>query len=746
MLPACRAEELLASYREARPIHPDLALLLPTSGSTGDPKMVRLSAGNLQANAEAIASTLHLSGDDRAMTSLPPNYSYGLSVINSHLLVGAALVITEASVTDPGFWRAARAGGATVLPAVPYTFELLERVGFSAGTHLPTLRLMTCAGGPLPRERVMHWAGTGAVEGWGLAVMYGQTEATARMTVLPPELALCHPDSVGRPLPAGAIEVVTPDAHGVGDIVYTGPNVMMGYATNGADLARGPEISRLHTGDRGYLRDGLLHITGRQARFAKVRGLRIDLDNVERAVAPGVCVELPERIGVVSPCDVADVLARVRGLTGLPPAAVAVVQQDLPRLENGKVDRAAAAALLAASEEQPRGSASADVRSDRLCAAYSRLLGVTAGPGDSFRSLGGDSMSYVAVSVVVERIVGDLPPDWHTRAIADLAGCPPATGRAVEVGVVLRAVGILLVVASHAAVIDIRGGAVLLMALLGHNFARFQAGRAGAEVARSAAWLLTPALVWVAGVVLLTQTYSAAALGWAWLAAPVTDTPDWRYWFVGAMVWILPVVALLHSVPVVRRALRARPFAAPFVATCAALLLAQVMVPAARPSSLFSPWAVLWVFLLGWTVTAADDTRRRMAVSALVIGASMLSFEGSRLWVVPLGLLLLIWVRQVRLPTAPALLLAGLAQGSLFIYLSHWQVLEVFRNGTAVAASLLLGLLLAAAWTLAVPAVRSVGWPGAALRIPVPRLRADVHAGPADGAVRGPGLLPARAR
>ncbi|MCU0277856.1 MAG: AMP-binding protein, partial [Candidatus Nanopelagicales bacterium] len=617
----CRVDDLAATYGSAQHVHPALAVLLPTSGSTGDPKTVRLSATSLDANAQAIATALDLTEDDRAVTTLSPAYSYGLSVINSHLAVGAGIVLTQRSVTDPGFFDGL--DPVTVMPGVPYTFEMLRRLGFSAPRDLPSLRLLTCAGGRLPAERVREFAAAGQRDGYGLAVMYGQTEATARMAVLPPALAAQHPDSVGYAVPGGRFEIVDPDDRGVGEIVYHGPNVMMGYAEGPGDLTADPGPARLVTGDQGFMRDDLLHVTGRISRFAKVRGLRMNLDDIERCLEPwpAVCVELPEQIGVVCELAPEQVAERVAAFTGLGVAAVHAVAAEPPRLNSGKPDRAAALAMLQAVS----AAVDAGTREQQLCDAYGRLLGCRARPHDSFRGLGGDSMSFVAVSIEVERILGELPLDWHLQPIAELATTSREAGglRRMETSVVLRAVSISLVVAGHAAVVDVRGGAHLLVALLGYNFARFQAGAGLTVVLRSLAWLLAPALVWVGVVAAVAQDYSISAMGLSWITQPTVDGPDWRYWFIGALVWVLPLAALFATLPALRRLRERWPVGTPATAMVASLLVAVAVVPDARPSSLFSPWAVLWVFFLGWSIAHARGGRQRAALSAAAVVLSL---------------------------------------------------------------------------------------------------------------------------
>jgi acyl-coenzyme A synthetase/AMP-(fatty) acid ligase len=190
----------------AHDLHPDLAVLLSTSGSTGSPKLVRLSRANVEANARSIGDFLAIRPTDRALASLPLHYSYGLSVLNSHLLAGAAVVLTDLSVADECFWALAAETRATSFAGVPYTFELLDASGFER-RDLPDLRYVTQAGGRMQPERVRRFAELGRQRGWDLFVMYGQTEATARIAYLPPDRAADRPQAVGVPIPGGALRV-----------------------------------------------------------------------------------------------------------------------------------------------------------------------------------------------------------------------------------------------------------------------------------------------------------------------------------------------------------------------------------------------------------------------------------------------------------------------------------------------------------------------------------------------------------
>jgi acyl-coenzyme A synthetase/AMP-(fatty) acid ligase len=277
----------------AHELHPDLSVLLPTSGTTGNPKLVRLSAANLDANAASIVEYLGIGSDERAIASLPFHYSYGLSVLNSHLRAGAAVVLPAEGLIRPSFWEAFEAYGCTSFAGVPYSYALLERTGWDR-RDLPTLRTMTQAGGRLEPAAQLRFHDQLRRRGARLVVMYGQTEATARIAWVPPERLGEKAGSIGVPIPGGRLTIE--DEHGApvrrgddGELVYRGPNVMLGYARTVADLARGDDLGGvLRTGDLGHEDDdGYVFVTGRSARFAKVYGLRVSLDDIERQVLDG---------------------------------------------------------------------------------------------------------------------------------------------------------------------------------------------------------------------------------------------------------------------------------------------------------------------------------------------------------------------------------------------------------------------------------------------------------------------------
>jgi len=282
---------LMPFFEESHNLHPDLAVLLTTSGSTGSPKLVRLSFDNIQENAESIAEYLDLTNEERPITTLPMFYSYGLSVINSHLHRGGCILMTDKSIMTKEFWQFANDWEATSFAGVPYTYDMVKRMDLLK--FLPkSVHTLTQAGGKLSEENVV-WLGNFAKETERrFFVMYGQTEATARMTYLPADLTLAHPSSIGIPIPRGKMslldefgnEIKTPNI--VGELIYQGPNVMMGYAENIEDLAKPDELEGvLETGDMGYFNsDGLFFIAGRKKRFIKLFGTRVGLDEVEQTL------------------------------------------------------------------------------------------------------------------------------------------------------------------------------------------------------------------------------------------------------------------------------------------------------------------------------------------------------------------------------------------------------------------------------------------------------------------------------
>ena len=271
-------------------LYGDLSLLLPTSGSTGSPKLVRHSYRNIEANAENVMNLFGLTPDERAMEALPMHYTMGLSVIASHLFTGATLLLCGKSLLDPGFWKMLK-DGATSFTGVPYSYELMTKLRFFR-MDLPDLKIVTQGGGKLTEEMWNAFADYAEAKGKKFIATYGQSECTARMAYLPAELAKSKVCSIGIAEPGGQLSLIDNDGNesfegeATGEMVYRGENVTLGYATCKEDLLKGDENHGImHTGDLARRdADGCYYIVGRLKRFLKIFGLRIGLDEVENLI------------------------------------------------------------------------------------------------------------------------------------------------------------------------------------------------------------------------------------------------------------------------------------------------------------------------------------------------------------------------------------------------------------------------------------------------------------------------------
>ncbi|MCY7325350.1 MAG: AMP-binding protein, partial [Microbacteriaceae bacterium] len=730
--------------------HRELAVLGSTSGSTGSPKLVRLSFDNVRSNAASIAEYLRLGPSDRAATTLPLQYCYGLSVVNSHLLAGASVVLTERSVTDGEFWQEASAHRITSFAGVPYTFEMLEASGF-AERSVPSLRYLTQAGGRLAPEMVRRFARLGEERGFELFVMYGQTEATARMAYLPPELIAAAAGTIGRPIPGGRFRI---DAGAMdaadgseGELVYEGPNVMLGYAETPEDFELGRTAHELRTGDLARRRDdGLYEIVGRMSRFVKIFGLRVDLDRIEGLLADeGIEVRVAsadERLLLFATSDRTARRARERvaALVGVPIHAIgAYAVEQFPRTSSGKPDtaalvrfaglqdRPAAAPSVVPGAAASRGAAASPEKiRDLLSTLLSRP---EVGLDDSFAALGGDSLSYIEVSLRLEAMLGDLPRDWPTRTVRELAafateaadGEPMARAATepteapntavgqrprprftslvrLETPAMLRALAIVLIVGTHADLFFLKGGAHLLLAVAGYNLARFQLaavpGRSRIRaLGRSAAQLAVPAVLWIGGVALQTGQYHFSTVMLVNNLVPGDGrwNEQWQFWFLEAMLWTTVGLAVVFAVRAVDRVERRSPFGFALVGFAIALI-ARFAIAGAQAEYVerYTGPVVVWLIALGWLVARADTTARRVLVSVIAV-ASSLGFFGDPLREAILvgGLLMLVWVPVVRAPRWMVPTIAALAGASMFIYLTHWQVYPPFEQSAPWIGTLL---------------------------------------------------------
>lgn len=675
---------------EAAP-HPVLALLLSTSGSTGAAKLVRLSGANLEANANAIADYLDLCAGDRTITTLHPSYSFGLSILNSYLSVGASIVLTEWSVRDEAFKSLIARQGVTSLSGVPYSFELMERAGLLAALP-PSIRTLTQAGGRMAPGMVKRVAAYAAKTGARLFVMYGQTEATARMAYLPPEKLAQHPDCIGHAVPGGRLWIETSDGVTArpgeeGELIFSGPNVMMGYANSRSDLAAPPGPDILRTGDIAVeAAPGLFRITGRASRFVKPFGLRVSLDELEqrcRMRGASVLVAGDDSLIVMAakkPGDLLIARASIADL-GLDEGLFEFLHVgQMPALPNGKTDYPSLLASGHAARDKTQSHGLAAVT-----AIFQRLArGQALSEADSFESLGGDSLSYVQCSFAIEEALGRLPGGWEHMTLAQLSalgqGAKPKRGWlrpvSMESDVVVRFGAILLILGQHA-LGGMQGGADIFMMLAGFSWARFQSRRL--IEGKSASVFLDFARRYLIIYLLIVCGVSAqnGAVSWNHLTFVSTFLADWGgilniYWFIESLTWCVALVCLAFAVPAVRRWARERPLktALSFVALAVLVRLGGSVLIDTSATVFRTPDQMLLYFAAGWTIALAAKPLR-LALFALLCAASGLAWGWGDPHLLSMACAgaLMVFVPRIALPAPLAQIVMPVAAAGFYIYL-----------------------------------------------------------------------------
>jgi acyl-CoA synthetase (AMP-forming)/AMP-acid ligase II len=272
----------------------DLAALMHTSGSTGVPRLVMVSHGNLIANTEAIIRSQRIGENERAMLIMPVSYCFGASVMHTHLYQGGGVVYDSRFMFPDKVLQAIDTYGCTTFAGVPTVYNILLRRSNLRSIAMPALRRMLQAGGALATENVRELREI--LPNTDFYVMYGQTEATSRISCLPADRVSEKLGSAGLPLDNLTVRVIDELGNEVasgdtGEIQVSGPSICSGYL----DEAEATELKFdggwLRTGDVGSLdEDGFLWIKGRTSDFIKIRGYRVSLTEVEAKVAavPGV--------------------------------------------------------------------------------------------------------------------------------------------------------------------------------------------------------------------------------------------------------------------------------------------------------------------------------------------------------------------------------------------------------------------------------------------------------------------------
>lgn len=359
-----------------RPIDQDLAAIIYTSGSTGQPRGVMLTHGNIVSNTRSIVAYLELTAADRVMCILPFHYVYGLSLLHTHLSVGGTVVIDNRFMFPNVVLAAMAQHRVTGFAGVPSTFALLLHRSSLETTDLSSLRYVTQAGGNMPAARIQEWLDRGPKAPFW--VMYGATEASARLTCLPPAMLKQKLGSIGRPISNVEIAIVKDDGTRAavgetGELVARGSNVACGYWNDPGETARKFGPGEYRTGDLGYRdEDGYIYLVGRLHDIIKVGAHRVGAKEIEDvlhehpAVHDAAVVSAPHQL--LGEVPVAFVVVKSearedeRGLMTFcashlaqhkVPARV-ILRTELPKLSTGKIDKGALRA--AALESSPQSS------------------------------------------------------------------------------------------------------------------------------------------------------------------------------------------------------------------------------------------------------------------------------------------------------------------------------------------------------------------------------------------------------
>lgn len=682
-------------------LHKNLAVLLSTSGTTGNPKLVRLSHANLISNAQSISNYLELSSRERACMTIPWSYSYGLSVINSHFSKGATVLFPNCSVVEPAFWEFFNHHQATSFAGVPYTFDLLERSDFFT-REIPSLKYFTQAGGKLAPDKVVKFAEYAERHNIDFYVMYGQTEATARMAYLPPDLLKRYPDYIGKPIPGGKFTLIDKQGNDIhednspGELVYSGPNIMMGYANHPDDLAREPEIQKLHTGDIAVRnKDGLYKIVGRNSRFSKIFGLRINLDDVEELLAG---VKITARVagddtGLVIASEESGNNTFIREYVAkkftLPMSSILVSNFiNLPRLSSGKVDYPT---LLKKGREQAAALAGDN---KRLRQEIATLLGIDqVNDDDTFVSVGGDSLNYVEISMLLENRLGRCPQGWEFMPFSQLDTIPRTEStwlQKMNTDIFIRAAAILAVVFHHVSSLPMGGAATTLLIVSGYNFARFNIPRLGAGEFLN---ILKPVIGTILPFYYLVLTIYF--IGSRSLFLPqyllVSNFTDGFYlngsrvfttfWFIESYLWLIIIFSILFRILYIRKVSAAKSWELSLAILLAMLALRWVgmMFPEYNIFNAQTPLMTAYIFVIGWCIFTSKSAKQKLLTTALTLLVLLYIYPtGSYIYIV--APLLLLWVPSIPVEKWTSKLLSLVALASFYIYMTHGLVLHFLRD------------------------------------------------------------------
>jgi acyl-CoA synthetase (AMP-forming)/AMP-acid ligase II len=687
----------------------ELAQILFTSGTEGEPKGVALTHGNLADVVTRLNAVMQVSREIREYVGVPVYHSFGFGRCRAVSAAGGRAFLPPRGFNPVEINNLLQAGEINAISAVPSLWRVLlqtqaltaraaERVRWiEIGSQAMSGQEKQAMRALFPRAKIVQH--------------YGLTEASRSTFLEVDSAAPTHLESVGRP--SGEVELrIASD----GRIMIKGPHVTRRMLISGTSVDPCDGDGWLTTNDRGELRDGYLYYIGRSDDMINCGGLKLAPDALEAHIraalrSPGefcVCrIASPVRgdgILLVATPEVQASDAELMSFALGAAAAFGVNARDathvfrlpaLPRTATGKIKRdelskqfeqVLAARQPAAAKAVPAGQAELRTRLAAILGAPSL------GDRDTFVNRGGDSLRYIQASVLVERQLGYLPHGWEKLGFSELEALPRKTsaGSQVEPSVVLRAVAISSVVLNHTGVLEghlaIDGAAFLLLVPAGYSFARFQLQRViESGRARQALTGLPRIVVPTLSILLLQQLRHRE-----FVASPLLlynnfiNPPDvFSYWFIEVFVQLHLLLALGLSWQRARCALRDHAYTISVLAVVMSALGSVLLQRFWNTDHLANllPQHALWYFLLGWCALFGRKPWQRWLNTALIVGLALLLLPGSSrsVWMM-VGGLFLNWAPPLQLPAPLARSISTLAAASLYVYITHFLILEPFAH------------------------------------------------------------------
>ena len=777
----------------ALPSGDKLAQINFTSGTQGEPKGVLLTCDNLLNTVGRLRDALRLDDAARFYVGTPIYHSFGGGCCRAVAAAGGNIYLPRKGFNSHEILTLLKQGEINGIAAVPTMWRILLKQSELFRDYGAFLRWVLIGSQPMSREEKL--ALRRLFPNARIIHHYGLTEASSSVvldvTNSPDEFL----ESVGIPTPGVEVQITES-----GRIAIRGAHVAKERLVGGALVSNVDCDGWFVTSDAGEVRDGHLFFLGRVDDLINAGGLKVSADAIEEAIIASL--DIPRQISVVRIPDrdrgdgvlLAVTLGCARSDREILASAVSVLREsgldaasalrimrvpDLPRTENDKVQRVALAKRFAEQSALPAAGVApaalpvrkglgslqfsriAPLRSKFLPGGDARALrtifeeifpGVEISDNDSFVSLGGDSLSFVALSIAIEGRLGHLPDDWQNRSIAELRTVKPKTScfRRIDTTLFLRFVGIISIVYSHFMSSGLGGSTYLLMVAVGYNFSRFQLTNvlsrdSVSPVFVSALRTALPLLLLLSLIEMRKgelEPLTVLLLGnFVPAAARTLD-----FWFVEVIIQIMFILGAMLAIPSLRRVARSHPlmFAQGLLVVSVAVAMLGPLVWDTTPYFDRMPHMVLWLFALGMVLDAGHTTAQRLFNASLVMLLPLLiwGIENNPFWIyfgpawIWIGGMLLVLFKDIPLPTGVSRIAYYVGGASMFIYITHYTVWGLWQkvspsspNIVGVVIAIVAGVLIWLAWEAIVRWLRryssslSTRWPSNTVHLAAAQVR-----------------------